>query len=84
MVYIESDYLAKPGKQNARQKDDSEEDNGDSAAPKGHDPSDMFKRFFGNEEPHSFRTEGTGTGFVVDRKGYLITRLSRDRKSRPH
>lgn len=73
VVYIESDYLAKPGKQGARQKEDSEEDNGDGAAPKGHDPSDMFKRFFGNEEPHSFRTEGTGTGFIVDRKGYLIT-----------
>ncbi|MBV8864053.1 MAG: trypsin-like peptidase domain-containing protein [Acidobacteriaceae bacterium] len=73
VVYIESDYLAKPGKQSARPKDESEEDNGEEGAPKGHDPSDMFKRFFGNGEPRSFRTEGTGTGFIVDRKGYLIT-----------
>ncbi len=73
VVYIESDYLAKPGKQSARRKEDSDEDNGEEASPKGHDPSDMFKRFFGNGEPRSFRTEGTGTGFIVDRKGYLIT-----------
>ena len=33
----------------------------------------MFKRFFGNNEPRSFRTEGSGTGFIVDKKGYLIT-----------
>ncbi|MDQ2841314.1 MAG: trypsin-like peptidase domain-containing protein [Acidobacteriota bacterium] len=73
VVYIESDYLAKPGKQGARSKEDSEGDNGDEATPQGHDPSDMFKHFFGNGEPRSFRTEGTGTGFIVDRKGYLIT-----------
>ena len=76
VVYIESDYLPKPGKQGAKHHDDTEEDNGgDDAtpAPKGHDPSDMFKRFFGNSEPRSFRTEGSGTGFIVDKKGYILT-----------
>ncbi len=73
VVYIESDYLAKPGKQSAHGRENPEEENGEEAVPKGHDPSDMFKRFFGNSEPRSFRSEGSGTGFVVDKKGYLLT-----------
>ncbi len=73
VVYIESDYLAKPGKQSVKREDEPEEDGGEGATPKGHDPSDMFKRFFGGGEQRSFRTEGTGTGFIVDKKGYVIT-----------
>ncbi len=74
VVYIESDYLAKGARQSARHKQEPEEDNGEDA-PKGRDPSDVFKRFFGNgdQQQRSFRTEGSGTGFVVDRKGYLLT-----------
>jgi serine protease Do len=72
VVYIESDYLPKPGKRGIRPKDDSEdEDNGAGADQK--DPSDMFKHFFGGPQQRSFRTEGSGTGFVVDRNGYIIT-----------
>ncbi len=33
----------------------------------------MFKRFFGAPDPHTFRTEGSGTGFIVDKNGYIIT-----------
>jgi serine protease Do len=33
----------------------------------------MFRRFFGQEQPRSFRSEGSGTGFIVDRNGYIIT-----------
>lgn len=74
VVYIESDYLPKPGKQTARRKGSSDEDDDSApATPQGHDPSEMFKHFFGNSEPRSFRTEGSGTGFIVDRKGYIIT-----------
>ncbi len=73
VVYIESDYLPKPGQKKVKPHDNSEDENGDQPAPKGHDPSDMFKRFFGDDEPRSFRTEGSGTGFVVDKKGYIIT-----------
>ncbi len=73
VVYIESDYLPKPGQQSAKPRNDPGDENGNEAAPKGHDPSDMFKHFFGNDEPRSFRTEGSGTGFVVDKKGYIIT-----------
>jgi serine protease Do len=72
VVYIESDYLPKPGKRGFRPKDDSEdEDNGGAADQK--DPSDIFKHFFGGPQQRSFRTEGSGTGFVVDRNGYIIT-----------
>ena len=74
VVYIESDYLPKPGKRTHRDdENDEDDDNSGAAPPKNHDPSDMFKRYFGNPEPRSFRTEGTGTGFVVDRNGYIIT-----------
>ncbi|MBV8705762.1 MAG: trypsin-like peptidase domain-containing protein [Acidobacteriaceae bacterium] len=76
VVYIQSDYLAKPGK-GARRRNDNDgaedDDNSGSEAPRNGDPSDMFRRFFGQKEPRSFRTEGSGTGFVVDKNGYIIT-----------
>lgn len=72
VVYIESDYLPKPGKR-VRRDDDSDDDSNDSGQPKNQDPSDMFRRFFGGTEPRSFRTEGSGTGFIVDTNGYIIT-----------
>ena len=72
VVYIESDYLAKPGK-HVHRNPDSDEDSPDTDQPKSQDPSDLFRRFFGGTEPHSFRTEGSGTGFIVDKNGYIIT-----------
>ncbi len=71
VVYIESDYLPKPGKQSAHRGNDS----GDDGAPsKPRDPQDMFKRFFGDSEPpRSLRSEGSGTGFIVDKNGYILT-----------
>lgn len=71
VVYIESDYLPKPGKR-TRSNDPDEEDNGDSQEP-NQGPSDLFRRFFGKPEPRTFRTEGTGTGFIVDKNGYILT-----------
>ncbi len=73
MVYIESDYLPKPGltAKRGRHRDDS--DDSDSDTPKHGDPSDMLKKFFGGEDQQNFRTEGSGTGFVVDKNGYIIT-----------
>ena len=74
VVYIESDYLPKPGAKQTRKNDEDEEENGDNSdAPKQKDPSELFKRFFGGSEPRSFRSEGSGTGFVVDRNGYILT-----------
>jgi serine protease Do len=67
VVYIESDYLAKPGKSTHRAEPHDDE------APGQQDPSEAFRRFFGGQEPHSFRTEGSGTGFIVDKNGYVIT-----------
>jgi serine protease Do len=75
VVYIESDYLPKAGAKQSHKSDEDEEENGDNpeAGPKQKDPSDLFKRFFGNSEPKSFRSEGSGTGFVVDKNGYILT-----------
>jgi serine protease Do len=70
VVYIESDYLPKPGKHTEKNGD---ADSDDSQTPGAPDPSDVFKHFFGKSDPHSFRTEGSGTGFIVDRNGYIIT-----------
>jgi serine protease Do len=77
VVYIESDYLAKAGKHGKHGDGDDEEGGGDGsgqgAAPDSKDPSDLYKHYFGKPDPRSFRTEGSGTGFIVDRNGYIIT-----------
>jgi serine protease Do len=73
VVYIESDYLAKPGNRTTRHTDDTDEDNGGGDSPRSKDPSDLFRKFFGGNESRSFRSEGTGTGFIVDKNGYIIT-----------
>ncbi len=70
VVYIESDYLPKPGKHTSHG-EGSEED--EDKTPSTPDPSDMFKHFFGKPDQRSFRTEGSGTGFIVDHNGYIIT-----------
>ena len=77
VVYIESDYLPKPGVKRSHPGNGDDED--DEDAPNGQaqpqDPSDMLKKFFGQQQPdqRSFRQEGTGTGFIVDRNGYILT-----------
>jgi serine protease Do len=72
VVYIESDYLPKAGAKHARKADPDDEDS-DSDSQKKQDPSELFRRFFGGGEPKSFRSEGSGTGFVVDKNGYIVT-----------
>jgi serine protease Do len=75
VVYIESDYLHKPGKHlkipDSDQDDDSQPDPTSGDAERN--PSEMFRKFFGRQEPKSFRSEGSGTGFVVDKNGYILT-----------
>ena len=46
------------------------------------DEMDLFRRFFrngpqGNQRvpPRNFRRQGTGTGFIVDKNGYILTNL---------
>jgi serine protease Do len=71
VVYIESDYLPAAGKH----PDSGDEDDNESAPPdaQNQNPSDLFRRFFGTPTPRNFRTEGSGTGFIVDPNGYIIT-----------
>jgi serine protease Do len=71
VVYIQSDFLPKAGKKSSG--DDADEDDSANQDPKSQDPSDMFRRFFGKPEPRTFRTEGSGTGFIVDKNGYILT-----------
>jgi len=77
VVNITSDYTpkssAKGGKRRAQQEEDEEE--GGST-----DPNELFRRFFGGgggggaiprqQQP---RGEATGSGFIVDKNGYIIT-----------
>lgn len=80
VVNITADYMPKNSQQTHMrrnpQQDPDEEGNDDSM--------DLFRRFFGNRggngagggqslPPQAFRREQSGTGFIVDRNGYIIT-----------
>jgi serine protease Do len=71
VVYIESDYLPVAGKHT--QPNNDENDDNSSPDAENQDPQDLFHRFFGSPSPRNFRTEGSGTGFIVDPNGYIIT-----------
>lgn len=73
VVYIQSDYLPKPGQHTGPDTDEDSTPDPSEGSPQSHDPSEMFRKFFGKPEPRSFRSEGSGTGFVVDKNGYIIT-----------
>ena len=78
VVNITADYMPKQQqtRQNRRgqQQDPDEENNGG-----GDDSMDLFRRFFGNRggggdvPQQMFRREQSGTGFVVDKNGYIVT-----------
>lgn len=72
VVYIQSDYLPKAGKQKHHD-DNGDEDDSENPDPNSSDPSDMLRHYFGKPEPRTYRTEGSGTGFVVDANGYILT-----------
>ena len=73
VVYIESDYLPKPGMTAKRGHHRDDSDDSENSTPE-RDPSDMLKRFFGGgDDQQGLRTEGSGTGFIVDKNGYIIT-----------
>ncbi|HEY6346175.1 MAG TPA: Do family serine endopeptidase [Bryobacteraceae bacterium] len=78
VVYIE--VTMKPETAHAGQRGKSQDDDGDD------DSSDLFRRFFGGPNgpqpggqgpqvvpPQALRREASGTGFVVDRNGYIVT-----------
>ncbi len=83
VVNISTDYTQKPAatSRNRRQAPDQDENNDDEGA------MELFRRFFPNgpngpnggdqQEPNlprrAFKREATGSGFIVDRNGYIIT-----------
>jgi serine protease Do len=34
---------------------------------------DFFKRFFGDQHPKEFRQKSLGSGFIIDKEGYILT-----------
>jgi serine protease Do len=71
VVNITADYTPKLQEGKNRKKND-DDDQGDD------DSSDLFRRFFGgpgggDSTPQSQRREQSGTGFVVDKNGYIVT-----------
>ncbi|MEO7144068.1 MAG: Do family serine endopeptidase [Bryobacteraceae bacterium] len=79
VVYITADFSSKPeasSRKRTQPPDDAEGDGGGSSG--GDDGMDLFRRFFhgpmgGDMPPQAFRHEQSGTGFVVDKNGYIIT-----------
>jgi serine protease Do len=71
VVYIQADYLAKPSV--GKKGKPTEEEQGDDS--QNSDPNDLLKKWFGEGQApqRNFRQEGSGTGFVVDKNGYIIT-----------
>jgi serine protease Do len=73
VVYITADFTPKVSDNPHGQGD---EDQGDG---KGDDGLDLFKKFFrngpsgGDLPQRAFKQEQSGTGFVVDKNGYIIT-----------
>src|SRR5689334_9820745 len=75
VVYITADFtpkqVANPRKRNQPQDEDDKESNDDGM--------DLFRHFFrngpfGNDpSPRAFKQEQSGTGFIVDKNGYIIT-----------
>jgi serine protease Do len=74
VVYITADYTPKVS-DNPHPQGDEEQGDGDNNG----DGLDLFKRFFhngpqgGDAPPHAFKQEQSGTGFIVDKNGYIIT-----------
>lgn len=34
---------------------------------------EFWKRFFGNQEPKEFKKKGLGSGFIINKEGYIVT-----------
>lgn len=72
VVYITSEYKLRPAAQRRRAPRPQEEEQEDEAIP------GPFRRFFQSpfdDIPVPRRQEGTGSGFIVDRNGYIMTNL---------
>ncbi|MGO9241539.1 MAG: Do family serine endopeptidase [Bryobacteraceae bacterium] len=71
VVYISTDW--KPKQVSNRKK------GGPQGDQQGDDDMDLFHRFFGDQAPFQTppnqKQEGSGSGFVVDKSGYILTNL---------
>jgi serine protease Do len=75
VVNITADYTPKTQisrRGHARPQQDDQDGNGEDPS------SDLFKRFFGNQAPglqmpDNSKREQSGTGFIVDKNGYIVT-----------
>src|SRR6266436_203829 len=75
VVNITADYTPKLVEGKNRPKGGQQDDDGDD------DSSDLFRRFFGgpggqgngDSSPQTQRREQSGTGFIVDKNGYIVT-----------
>src|SRR5581483_11183435 len=78
VVYITADYMPKVT-ENPHSRGDEDQAEGNEKGGGGDEGLDLFKRFFkngpsgGDAPPRAFRQEQSGTGFVVDKNGYIIT-----------
>jgi len=83
VVYIRADYTPKAEQttRNRHGQPQQQVDPDDDSNGGGDDQGlDLFRRFFGNRGPgggdvpqQNFKHEQSGTGFIVDKKGYIIT-----------
>jgi serine protease Do len=71
VVYISTDWKPKEAtvnkKRNPHASEDDDQDGG----------ADLFRRFFGQQGPSQAprKQEASGSGFIVDRNGYILTNL---------
>jgi serine protease Do len=71
VVNISTEYTPKAGSTRRRGQPDPDEEDEEGM--------DLFRRFFGNRPPdgsvppRAFKRSATGSGFVVDRNGYILT-----------
>ena len=79
VVYITADYTPKAN-ENPHARGHEEEEQGPGDSNGNDDGLDLFKRFFrngpssgGDLPQRAFKQEQSGTGFVVDKNGYIIT-----------
>jgi serine protease Do len=72
VVYISTDWKPKEATINKRNNPHSNEDQ-----DQDQDGMDMFKRFFGQQGTPQMprKQEASGSGFIVDRNGYILTNL---------
>jgi serine protease Do len=82
VVYITADYTPKVGENphvHGQQQEEEEPGTGNGKGDGDDNGLDLFKRFFrngpsgGDTPQRAFKQEQSGTGFIVDKNGYIIT-----------